>query len=324
MDRNAHVQRRRKVWQKFEKLVKRAEGTGGPKLTPREIAEYSRLFRELAYDLATVRSRGWGQRLETYLNDLVARGHNAFYRLNPFHMEPFIRFVASDFPRLFRRNIAYFFVASLLFYVPFGITWAVVQLNPSLGTRVVDGAQLEQAAMMYSYDPDDTRRDGITEERAAMGGFYVYNNVGIALRSFAGGIFLGIATIYTLLSNGIGIGAVAGYICSQGHAKAFTSFVISHGSFELTALAIAGGAGLMLGNAMIHPGSMTRMQSLQSRGLEAVQVALGAALMLGVAAVIEAFWSPAAIHSMFKYVVGTLLWICVGLYLTLAGRDDGE
>ena len=324
MDRRSHVKRRRKAWRRFESLVKRAEGRKGPALTPRELAEFSRLFREMAYDLATVRSRGWGQRLENYLNDIVARGHNAFYKRNSFNIEPFVRFFTVEFPQLFRKNINYFIVASALFYLPFFVTWAVVQLNPSLGTRVVAVEQLEQAADMYSYDPDDTSRSGITEARAMMGGFYVRHNVGIALRCFAGGAFCGIVTIYTLLSNGIAIGAIAGYICSQGNAKAFTSFIISHGSFELTAIGVAGGAGLMLGNALIHPGDMTRRQSLQTRGRDAVMIASGAAAMLIIAAVIEAFWSPASIHSMFKYVVGSMLWVCVILYLSIAGRGDVE
>ena len=64
------------------------------------------------------------------------------------------------------------------------------------------------------------------------------------------------------------------------------------------------------------------MESLQVRGLDAVKIAAGAALMLMVAAVIEAFWSPAPIPPIFKYVVGAVLWVLVFLYLAFAGRGD--
>ena len=97
--------------------------------------------------------------------------------------------------------------------------------------------------------------------------------------------------------------------------------MISHGSFELTAIAVAGGAGLMLGNALIHPGQRTRMESLKVRGLEAVQIAAGAAVMLLIAAFIEAFWSPLAVPAMLKYVVGSSLWLLVFCYLAFAGRE---
>ena len=174
------------------------------------------------------------------------------------------------------------------------------------------------------YGPDDEPTPGelqFAEERATMGGFYVYNNVGIALRAFAAGLLFGLVTIYVLVSNGIIIGTIAGYLISQDHGNAFLSFVISHGAFELTAIAVAGGAGLMLGNALLHPGRRTRLENLQVRGREAVQIAGGAVVMLLIAALLEAFWSPTAIPAIIKYTVGTLLWVLVALYLLLVGRE---
>ena len=145
---------------------------------------------------------------------------------------------------------------------------------------------------------------------------------GIALRAFAVGILMGGMTVYVLLSNGISIGATAGYLIALGHGRTFLAFVISHGSFELTAIAIAGGAGLMLGNAIVHPGQRTRVEAIRVQGLDAVKIAFGAAVMLFIAAGIEAFWSPAPIPAIFKYIVGATLWVVVYLYLFLAGRGQ--
>lgn len=179
----------------------------------------------------------------------------------------------------------------------------------------VPGTDHRQVAGDFSKQPREFGRFFVPQV-----GFYVRNNVGIALRCFAVGIFFGALTVYVLLSNGIAIGAIGGYIVSQGHGEAFTSFVISHGSFELTAIAVAGGAGLMLGHALIHPGQRTRLESLRTMGSEAVQIAAGAAAMLVIAAVIEAFWSPSGVPSIWKYIAGTGLWLLVILYLALAGR----
>ena len=154
-----------------------------------------------------------------------------------------------------------------------------------------------------------------------MAGFYVNHNAGIALDCFGRGILFGLGTVYTLIENGIALGAISGYLISAGHSERFLSFVISHGSFELVAIAVAGGAGLMLGNALIHPGQRTRLESLRVRGLEAIQIACGAAAMLMVAALIEAFWSPSpAIPNFVKYAGGALLWVVVFVYLSTAGR----
>ena len=80
----------------------------------------------------------------------------------------------------------------------------------------------------------------------------------------------------------------------------------------------------MLGNALVHPGQRTRLESLRVRGFEAVQIACGAAAMLMVAALIEAFWSPSPIPNLVKYSVGGLLWVLVFVYLTTAGLWERE
>ena len=97
----------------------------------------------------------------------------------------------------------------------------------------------------------------------------------------------GVGTVKELLFNGIAIGACFGYVHTQGNGERLFSFAVSHGSFELTAIGIAGGAGLMIANALLHPGTRTRRESLMVRGLDAVQVACGAGVMLAVAAVLE-------------------------------------
>ena len=77
---------------------------------------------------------------------------------------------------------------------------------------------------------------------------------------------------------------------------------------------------MILGDALVRPGQRTRLEALRTRGLEAIQIACGAAAMLGIAALIEAFWSPAPIPAVLKYSVGGLLWVLVFLYLSVAGR----
>jgi uncharacterized membrane protein SpoIIM required for sporulation len=338
MNKHKFIQKRRPQWKKFELFLKESSGKSLSKLPADKISTFSQLLREISHDLATIRSRGWGHELMSYLNDLVARGHNLFYSAPPTNFGRFYQYLAADFPRLFRANIGYFLIACLLFFLPMGVSWCVVQNNPDLASRVIPEEYMTQFDHMYgqegglnsdtenttegdtnSEEAEDPATGTFGDQRAAMAGFYINNNVGIALKCFALGVLLGIGTVYTLLFNGIFLGAVSGYIISQGNGDRFLSFVISHGSFELTAIAVAGGAGLMLGNAIIHPGQRTRFQSLQVRGLEAVQIAGGAAAMLVIAAMIEAFWSPADFPNEVKYAVGSGLWLIVFLYLTFAG-----
>ncbi|MBI3866844.1 MAG: stage II sporulation protein M [Planctomycetia bacterium] len=337
MNKRKFVARRAVAWHRFEQLLDRLDTISLRRFSPAETAEFSRLFRELCYDLSLIRSRDWGRGLVSYLNDLVSRGHNAFYSSPPGNLAQVARFLAVGFPQLFRRNIGYFLTAAALFFGSLGITWAVVQNNPALATRIVDAQTLRQAEWMYSDhsskgkpgsqadDEDWQNAPDFAGQRSFMAGFYVLNNVGIAFRCFASGILGGVGSVVFLLYNGIFIGALAGDIIATGHSEKFLSFVVSHGSFELTAIAVAGGAGLMLGNSLIHPGQRTRLESLRVRGLEAIQIACGAGAMLVIAALIEAFWSPSvAIPNPVKYAGGGVMWILVFVYLSTAGRWESK
>jgi uncharacterized membrane protein SpoIIM required for sporulation len=343
MNKRRFVAKRAPAWRRFEELLNRLDTISVRRFSAAETAEFSRLFRELCYDLSLIRSRDWGRALVSYLNDLVSRGHNAFYSSPPGNFAHLFHFLAVGFPRLFRKNIAYFLTSSALFFGSLGLAWAVVQHDPSLARRIIEPQALTMMEEMYGEHGPMAQRSGgkdapgkdadrkpgekgggreasqFGDERAAMAGFYTSHNGGIALDCFAGGILLGLRTVYVLLYNGIYLGAVSGYLIAKGHSDRFLSFVVSHGSFELVAIAVAGGAGLMLGNALLRPGQRTRLESLRLRGLEAVQIACGAAAMIAVAALIEAFWSPAPIPSIVKYSVGGLLWVLVIVYLATAG-----
>lgn len=325
MNRRDFVKQRKPDWNEFERVLIRLEKQKLAKLRQEPAETFSRLYRLVCNDLAVVRAQKWSGDLADYLNALVARAHNAFYTAPPGRISDLVRFITVGYPQVFRRHIGYFWAGCGLFFVPFLVTWLLVWNDPELATRILPREQLIGMENMYNYDPDREGQE-YDEARAMMAGFYVRNNVGIALRAFGVGILLGIPTIYVLLFNGIVIGAAAGYIvaASADHARAFTSFIVSHGSFELTAIAVAGGAGLMLGDAILHRGRQTLKESLTTKGLDAVRIAAGAAVMLMIAALIEAFWSPAPIPSIVKYAVGALLWVVVIAYLGFAGRGEAD
>jgi len=325
MNKRQFVAQRRDDWQAFEKLLEQFRPGRPSRIESDEVTQFSRMYREVCQDLSLVQSREWGKSLTGYLNDLVTRGHNTFYRAPPTRLKAIRDFVVSGFPRVFRRNVWYFVTSCLLFFVPLAITWILVQAEPDLARRVVAMEQLEQAGESYASAPDSRgsswrkSRDD-SAERLVMAGFYTQHNISIAFDCFGRGILLGIGTAYTLLYNGIAIGAIAGYLVGTGRHAKFLTFVISHGAFELVAIAVAGGAGLILGHALLHPGRRSRLDALWERGRDAIQIAVGAGGMLLIAALIEAFWSPSDIPDLLKVTVGVLLWIFVGVYLTLSGR----
>jgi uncharacterized membrane protein SpoIIM required for sporulation len=180
---------------------------------------------------------------------------------------------------------------------------------------VLPAEALEQAA--DSYKEGLGRTGGMN---AMMAGFYVQNNVGIAFRCFATGILFGTGTIFFLVYNGLVTGTTVGYVVRAGAGGNILAFVAGHAPFELTAIVIAGAAGLKMGWSLVDTGGRTRIASLRAAGRELVELVIGASLMLLVAAAIEGFWSASGIDRRLKWVVSALGWLFVLGYLSLAGR----
>jgi uncharacterized membrane protein SpoIIM required for sporulation len=148
-----------------------------------------------------------------------------------------------------------------------------------------------------------------------MFGFYIMNNIGIAFQCYATGILLGIGSVYFIAMNGAFGGAIAGYVASAGFGGTFFSFVATHSAFELTAIVLCGAAGLRIGRAVLLPGRLPRTAALELAAKDTSIIVFGSAVMLVIAAAIEAFWSSAAwITPTAKYSGAAACWILVFLF----------
>ncbi len=324
MNRERFIRDRRNDWQTYESLVLRLKSTRQKNWGSSDVANLSKLYRSICYDLSLVQSREWGARLEQYLNDLVAQGHNCLYRSPPQSLWKIWDFFATGFPRLLRRKHKAFFLSLALFLIPMLVSVWIGFSRPDLAEMVAGKEAIEQSLESFRTELYTDANARYASERSKMFGFYENNNTGIAFRAFSMGVLVGIGTCYVLITNGISIGLVKGAILAEGHetAENFFSFIISHGSFELTAIVIAGAGGLVLAQGILMPGQRNRADSIKFHGVEALQLALGAGGMLVVAALLEGYFSPLpTIPPMVKFIVGSGLWLLVTAYLTLAGRE---
>ena len=90
------------------------------------------------------------------------------------------------------------------------------------------------------------------------------NNIQVTFLAFAGGILLGLGTLYVLIQNGIMLGAVAGLAIGAGNGRPFFELVVAHGVLELSCIAVAGAAGLRIASAIVDPGTRPRMDALRT------------------------------------------------------------
>ena len=291
-------------------------------LSKSELECLPKLYREVCNHYALARSRHYSPALEYQLHEMVLRGHRYLYSGRSASLWRLVTFIAFGFPRALRKNIAYFWIATALLVVPGLLVGGYCYYQSELIYSVMDEAQVSQMEEMY--DPSN-RKPGRSLVRSAetdmmMFGHYISNNIGIGFRTFAGGILFGVGAALLLLFNGVVLGAVAGHLTRIGYQDTFWSFVSGHGSFELTAIAICGASGLILGHALISPGQFTRLESLKLRAVDALKLVMGASVMLLIAAFIEAFWSSSSVAIDIKYSVAAMLWLIVALYLGFAGR----
>jgi uncharacterized membrane protein SpoIIM required for sporulation len=132
---------------------------------------------------------------------------------------------------------------------------------------------------------------------------------------------LGLGTIYYLAYNGANIASVLSLTYTSGFGNDLVTFMVGHGVIELSCIFIAGGAGLLIGSAMVLPGDLSRADAMKTRGMEAVRLMIGVALLLVVAGTIEGFISPAAIDPRIKYGIGGITGLAMYSYLLFAGRE---
>jgi uncharacterized membrane protein SpoIIM required for sporulation len=271
----------------------------------------------LSSDLILCRARATPD-LVAYLDSLASRAHSALYGAEPFRAPALLSLLRRDFPVAFRRNILFFAAACALFLIPCTVGVIFALFVPHAASEILPRSTLDHMADMYSGGFDGGRSEGTD---ASMAGFYVYNNVGIAFRCFATGILFGLGSVFFLIYNGLNIGVVAGWVTASGFGHNIGTFMCGHGPFELTAIVIAGAAGLRMGHSLIVTHGRTRIGSLRATAPDLVQLIVGAAVMLLIAAAIEGLWSPSALPAPVKWCASVVFSLLVTAYLVFAGRD---
>lgn len=311
-DRDAFVAARRPRWRELDALLQE-----GPDDGP-EWARLAALYRGVAADLSRARGLGLPPDVLRYLDQLVARAHNRLYGAGRAGGGGLLHLVLAEFPAELRRGWPFFLAASALFYLPFALGTVGALVDTGFALAVLPQAQLEQMEAMYSGD-ELARAAG---EDALMAGFYVWNNVGIALRSFATGAFAGLGSVFTLIYNGLVLGVVEGHLWSVGAGWNLLRFTAGHTPWELTGVVVAGTAGLRLGWALVVTEGRTRAGSLKAAGPALYRLVAGATALLLMAALIEGFWSASPVPMWGKLLFGAVQVVLVGVWLALGGYRE--
>lgn len=308
-------------WRAFAERLLGTRRRGLVTLGPDELSEFAGLYRETAADLARARTYGVERGALLQLERLVAAGHSLFYRRRRRVPAHFLTFLRRGFPRLVRRQWIPVTVAGAVLFLPALIGYVRVRAEPDAAHELLHPQIIARA---------DEAPDRIAEGRGyveipspfmpVFAGGIIANNVQVTFLAFALGVTAGLGTLFLLLFNGLHIGATLGLFDARGLGAYLWSFVLPHGIVELTAASIAGGAGLLLGSALVLPGEQTRREALVERGRLALRLLVGTSALLVLAGLVEGFVSPSPLPPEVKIGFGLILAVLLYVYLVRAGR----
>jgi uncharacterized membrane protein SpoIIM required for sporulation len=309
VDVDAFVLAHRATWDRLETLVKRRR-----KLTGAEVDELVDLYQRVSTHLSMVRSASADSVLIGRLSALVARARSAVTGAHAPLWREFVRFWTVSFPVVAYRSwrwwlgtaVAFFFVTSVI------AVWVSGnhEVQASIGTPSEIGELVNHDfASYYSQNP------------AGSFALQVWvNNSWVAAQCIGFSVLLGIPIPYVLFQNAANLGVAAGLMFDAGKAGLFLGLLTPHGLLELTAVFLAGAAGMRLGWSVVSPGNRPRGQVLAEQGRAVVAVAVGLVAVLLVSGLIEAMVTPSSLPTFVRIGIGVAAEIAFLTYIFHFGR----
>lgn len=303
--------RRESSWKRLDTLLTKIETLGLKSLQAQEIRELSSLYRSVSADLARARTHQVGEAVIQDLQALTSRAYNQIYQGSRRQdWQAVLTFYRWGFPATVQKTWAYTAIATSIFLLGALIAWWFSWRDPSFLALIAPADLIEMVR-----DRGELWMGSILGTEPKASSEIMTNNLRVSFNVIAGGITAGIFTVYVLFLNGILIGAIATLVGQNNLAYPFWAFVCPHGSLELPAIFLAGGAGLLIARALLFPGRFRRVDALKFYGGQAAELIYGIIPMLAIAGVIEGFFSPSpAIPDSLKYLTGLLLFALLITY----------
>lgn len=249
--------------------------------------ELSFMYVHLTEDLAYAKGKYPDSQLVLYLNELTLKAHNTIYRNKPEKVSRFVTFWKSEVPR--ELNHAYPYLGySFLIFIAGALIGVLSAANDTTFIRLILGDAYVDQTLQNIQEGNPMAIYGSMEE-GLMFLYITINNIRVALLAFAMGVFFSIGTGYILFSNGVMIGAFHYLFYQQGLFDETILTIWIHGTLEITAIIIAGAAGLIMGNGILFPGTYPRLYSFQRAAKRGLKIVLSLVPFFIVAGIIESF-----------------------------------
>jgi uncharacterized membrane protein SpoIIM required for sporulation len=311
------IARREENWKRLNLLLQQVEKKGLKSLKALEIRELASLYRSVSGDLARAKTHDVGYILIQEIQRLTNRGYNQIYQgSRRQEWQKAKEFYLLGFPQVVRETLIYTAIATAIFIIIGLVGWWYAWADPAFLSLLVPEELITKVR-----DKGELWMGSIVGVEPLASSSITINNISVCFGAIAGGITGGIYTVYIMAFNGLIIGAIAALVAQNNLAYPFWAFVFPHGSLELPAIFLAGGAGLLIGRAILFPGKYRRVDALKLYGNQAARLLFGIIPMLIIAGTIEGFFSPSPIvPDLFKYIVGMGIFTGLMMYVSRISR----
>ncbi|CAN5787813.1 stage II sporulation protein M [soil metagenome] len=296
MDIDGFITANRPGWERLSTLVAAAERRGP--LTADQIDELVRHYERTSTHLSIARTRYDDPGLTADLTRRVGRARAVLYGSRAGTWRDIGKFVTHEFPAAVwhaRRAIA---VSFALFMVPAIIMAVWLATSP----QALDVAAPE--ALRQEYVDRDFAEYYTSQPSAQFASLVTTNNIRVSIFAFAGGVLACVPTALVMIFNGANGGFAAGLFAAAGQMPRFWGLILPHGLLELTAVFIAGGAGLKLGWTLIDPGDRPRSVALAAEGRRSVVIVIGLIAAFLVAGAVEGFVTGSPLPTWARVGIG--------------------
>jgi len=308
---------KRPGWERLEELVHLIESTGGASLSRLQWQEFGRLYRLASSDLSYARSIDLGGETQVYLNNLVVKAHNQVYQTRQNRFYELGNFLWSGFPALVRQYMAYICVAAIISIGSFALSFSYVLKDIHFAQlEILNGQPILPEDIWHTIEQGKMWTDSSEKLSPLASSLISTHNIRVAVSAFVLGITFGIGTVFILCQNGLSLGTVYGVCHLYNMDGRLLAFIAPHAVLELSSIFISGGAGLLIGKALLFPGTYRRLDALKLVIKDALGLFGGCMPLLLVAGLIEGFVSPRTDLAPFtKYALSLSTLSCLLFYI---------
>lgn len=259
-------------------------------------------YTEITTDLSFSRSHYPHSRITIYLNNLASALHNVLYKNKKESGSRIFRFWKTEIPLVMYESRKELFFSFLVFVVSAAIG-CISTLNDELFPRLIMGNAYMDMTMQNIAEGNPMGVYG-SMPAVAMFFYLIFNNIRVSFVVFAFGIFTGFGTGFALMQNGIMMGAFHTFFFQQNLGLESILAVWLHGTFEISAIIIAGAAGFALGNGWLFPKTYSRRYAFRQGAKRGLKIVVGTVPLFIVAGFIEGFltrhtWVPNIVRGVF-------------------------